>query len=88
MEPLSTQIAQFSSRLFDRDDIDYTTFSPYVPLSLYQAGVVQLRLLKQTGGEASEDELNSLKRILERFRQRWASAGDFLPRHIYREAFR
>jgi hypothetical protein len=81
MEPLSTQIADFSQRLFGGadEDRDYSTFSPYVPLSLYQSAVVQLRLWKQTGDSTYEDRLVSLKGILGHFNRRWVIAGDFHP---------
>ncbi|KAK1071613.1 hypothetical protein LTR74_003243 [Friedmanniomyces endolithicus] len=49
MEPLLIRITQFSLRLFGTgQDLNYGTFSPYVPLSLYQAAVVQLRLWKRS----------------------------------------
>ena len=78
MEPLSTQIACFSQRLFggSDEDRDYSTFSPYVPLSLYQSAVVQLRLWKQTGDPAYEERLVSLKGILGHFNRRWVIGGD------------
>jgi hypothetical protein len=76
MEPLSTQLVQFSSALFSTgEDVDYGTFSPYVPLSLYQAAVVQLRLWKQTGEECYWQGLSSLKRTLGYFGRRWTIAG-------------
>ena len=80
MEPLSTQIADFSNRLFGEsgEDADYSTFSPYVPLSLYQSAVVQLRLWKQTGNPAYHKGLNSLKAILGYFNRRWAVSGNHM----------
>jgi hypothetical protein len=79
MEPLSTQLVQFSSALFSTgEDVDYGTFSPYVPLSLYQAAVVQLRLWNQTGEECYWQGLSSLKRTLGYFGRRWTIAGKWL----------
>jgi hypothetical protein len=81
MEPLSTQIAEFSHRLFGEsgEDRDYSTLSPYVPLSLYQSAVVQLRLWKQTGDPTYHQRLSSLKAILGHFDRRWAVSGN--PMH-------
>lgn len=80
MEPLSAQIAEFSSRLFGTgEDLEYGTFSPYVPLSLYQAAVVQHRLWKRTGDASHEGTLHSLKKILGFFHRRWAVAGMLSP---------
>ncbi|KAM0689935.1 hypothetical protein Q7P36_010808 [Cladosporium allicinum] len=76
MEPLSTQIVQLSSALFGTgEDTNYGTFSPYVPLSLYQAAVVQLRLWKKTGEEHYLQGLSSLKGTLGYFGRRWTIAG-------------
>ncbi len=76
MEPLSIRITQFSLRLFGTgQDLNYGTFSPYVPLSLYQAAVVQLRLWKRSGEIVHEDNLRSLKHILEYYCRRWLIAG-------------
>jgi hypothetical protein len=76
MEPLSTQLVQYSSALFSTgEDVDYGTFSPYVPLSLYQAAVVQLRLWNQTGEGRYWQGLSSLKRTLGHFGRRWTIAG-------------
>ena len=80
MEPLSTQIADFSQRLFGEggQDRDYSTLAPYVPLSLYQSAVVQLRLWKQTGDPTYHRHLGSLKSILGHFNQRWVVSGNHL----------
>ncbi|KAK0860466.1 hypothetical protein LTR91_006504 [Friedmanniomyces endolithicus] len=79
MEPLSIRITQFSLRLFGTgQDLNYGTFSPYVPLSLYQAAVVQLRLWKRSGEIVHEDNLRSLKHILEYYCRRWLIAGVYL----------
>lgn len=76
MEPLSTQIVQFSRRLFGPEqNVDCNTLSPYVLLSLYQSAIVQLRLWKQTKNVVYTDALESLKEIIGFFNQRWASAG-------------
>lgn len=79
MEPLSTQIVQLSSALFRTgEDISYGTFSPYVPLSLYQAAVVQLRVWKRTGEERYCHGLSSLKQTLGHFNKRWTVASRWL----------
>ncbi|KAK3620812.1 hypothetical protein LTR56_020586 [Elasticomyces elasticus] len=76
MEPLSTQIVVFSSRLFgDGEGIDYGTLSPYIPLSLYQAAVVQSRLYRRTGERCYGEALLTLKRLLGYFNKRWLVAG-------------
>lgn len=76
LEPLSTQIVQFSRRLFGPEQtVDYNTTSPYVPLSLYQSAVVQLSLWERSNQMVYKEGLASLKEILGFFKQRWASAG-------------
>jgi hypothetical protein len=76
MEPVSTQIAEFSAFLFgDVEKIEYPTLSPLVPYSLYQAAVVQFRLWKRHNKDQHRNNLNSLKRILSYFNQRWLVAG-------------
>jgi hypothetical protein len=76
MEPLSTQLVQYSAAIFGTgEDVDYGTFSPYVPLSLYQAAVVQLRLWDQTSEERYWEGLSSLKTTLGHFGRRWTIAG-------------
>jgi hypothetical protein len=78
MEPLSAQITSFSHRLFGGPEVehDYSTFSPYVPLSLYQSAVVQSRLWRATGDVRHQDAVASLKEILGHFNKRWSIAGE------------
>lgn len=78
MGPFSTQITSFSQRLFGgpEADRDYSTFSPYVPLSVYQSAVVQLRLWRATGDASYQVGLASLKEILSYFKKRWSIAGE------------
>ncbi|KAK5118542.1 hypothetical protein LTR85_008007 [Meristemomyces frigidus] len=79
MKPLSTRITGFSRRLFGNGEgIDYGTLSPYIPLSLYQAAVVQSRLYRQTGEYGHGEALLSLKQILGYFNKRWLVAGFYL----------
>ena len=76
MEPLSTQILSFSTRLFGNfDGNDYSTFSPFIPLSQYQAAVVQLRMWNLSGEARYQEGVATLKRILNYFSHRWATAG-------------
>ena len=71
MEPLSHRITQCSTRLFGTgQDLNYGTFSPYVPLSLYQAAVVQLRLWKRGGVAVYQENLHALKHIMEFYSRR------------------
>jgi hypothetical protein len=77
LQSSSMQIAQFSRQLFgDIENMDYSTFSPLVPYSLYQAAVVQYRWWKQTDEEIHKMALESLKEVLGSFNRRWLIAGD------------
>jgi len=79
MEPLSHRITQFATRLFGTgQDLNYGTFSPYVPLSLYQAAVVQNRLWMRSGDAAYRENLLALKHILQFYSRRWMVASTFL----------
>ena len=78
LEKASTAMVEFSAYLFgDPDKLDYTTMSPFVPYSLYQAGVVQFRLWKHTGALHHRESLDSVKKILRFFRRRWLIGGMF-----------
>lgn len=78
MEPLSTQITDFSRQLFGPEKpVNYDLMSPYIPLSIYQSAVVQLRLLRKTGVAWHERAVTSLRDILMQFNKRWANAGKF-----------
>ena len=80
MEPLSAQIADFSSQLFGAGtQTNYDVMSPYIPLSIYQSAVVQLRLLQRGYKTVNADALNSLRQILGHFSKRWGNAGEFDP---------
>ncbi|KAK0307895.1 hypothetical protein LTR01_005227 [Friedmanniomyces endolithicus] len=79
MEPLSHRITQFATRLFGTgQDLNYGTFSPYVPLSLYQAAVVQNRLWMRSGDAAYKENLLALKHILQFYSRRWMVARVYL----------
>ncbi|KAK3117102.1 hypothetical protein LTR53_001831 [Teratosphaeriaceae sp. CCFEE 6253] len=76
MQPLSTQIKVFSNQLFGNGEaICYGTLSPYIPLSLYQAAVVQSRLYRRSGEQCYGEALLSLKKLLGYFNRRWLVAG-------------
>ncbi|KAK3067025.1 hypothetical protein LTR53_016340 [Teratosphaeriaceae sp. CCFEE 6253] len=76
MHPLSTQINVFSNQLFGNGEaICYGTLSPYIPLSLYQAAVVQSRLYRRSGEQCYGEALLSLKKLLGYFNRRWLVAG-------------
>jgi hypothetical protein len=72
----STRIAEFSAHLFgDSEVVDNSTFSPFVPYSLYLAGIVQYRFWKQTGEERHKRALDSLKMVLGHENGRWLVGG-------------
>ena len=76
IESYSEQITQFSAYLFgDEEKINFETFSPFVPFSLYQAAAVQLRLWKQRNEMVHMEALHSLKKILGYFSRRWLTAS-------------
>ena len=80
MEPLSTQITEFSRQLFGPEKpVNYDLMSPYIPLSIYQSAVVQLRLLRKSGVAWHERAVSSLRDILMQFNKRWANAGTSGP---------
>lgn len=77
LETTSTRIAIFSNHLFaDLSKVDINKMSPLVPYSLYQAAILQHRLLTRTGEATYQVNLASLKMILGNFRKRWLVAGE------------
>jgi hypothetical protein len=79
MEATSKRIVEFSSLLFgDVEKINYDRLSPFVPHSLYQAAVVQLRSFKQTNEIKYKENLDSIKTILGYFNKRWIGTGKYL----------
>jgi hypothetical protein len=76
LEEASTAIVSFSAYLFgEPEKLNYATFSPFVPYSLYQAGIVQFRLWKQTSALRHRESLDSVKKILGFFNMRWLIGG-------------
>lgn len=72
IEETSTRIANYSKFLFgDRETVDISLFSPFVPLSLYQAAIVQLRMWKRTGNVSCKVAFDSLVDILLFYSKRW-----------------
>jgi len=79
LEKASTAMVEFSAYLFgDPEKLDYATMSPFVPYSLYQAGVVQFRLWKHTSALHHRESLDSVKKILRFFNRRWLIGGKYL----------
>ncbi|KAL5314236.1 hypothetical protein ACEPPN_018661 [Leptodophora sp. 'Broadleaf-Isolate-01'] len=75
----STQITEFSRHLFgDVAAVDFDVVSPLIPLSLYQAAIVQYRVGKQTGEIRHRNGFESLKEILGYFDRRWLIGGRYL----------
>lgn len=76
IETTSDRIVVFSGLLFgDPTAVNIDTLSPFVPYSLYQAGVVQYRCWRRSGEATKQEGLWSLKRILGSFSLRWQVAG-------------
>jgi hypothetical protein len=76
LEEASTAIVSFSAYLFGNPEkLNYATFSPFVPYSLYHAGLVQFRLWKQTSALRHRESLDSVKKILAFFNRRWLIGG-------------
>ena len=76
LEEASMAIVAFSAYLFGRvETTNSGTFSPFVPYSLYQAGIVQFRLWKQTSALHHRESLDSIKKILGVFNIRWLTGG-------------
>lgn len=76
LDVTSTRIAEFSAHLFgDPEGMENGVFSPFVPYSLYLAGIVQYRFWKQTGEERHKRALDPLKLVLGYHNRRWLVAG-------------
>lgn len=79
IEASSLRTAHFTHGLYgDVNRMPVESMSPFQAYSQYQAGVVFLRLWKETGEVVYRDMLNNYKTLLNAFARRWIAAKKYL----------
>jgi hypothetical protein len=79
MGEVARQVDYYARQCYGSEgDFDYDTLSVYTPLSLYQAGVVFLRLWRMNEQEQYREALFSLREKLRWFSRRWDVARELL----------
>lgn len=76
MEETSLRAIFFSEATYAKREENYPPdiYSPYLLYSLFQSGVVQYRLWKQSNNLIHKRHLDSMKSILHEFTNRWIDA--------------
>ncbi|KAH6663510.1 hypothetical protein B0J14DRAFT_257906 [Halenospora varia] len=79
IEASSLRTAHFTHGLYgDANIMPVEDMSPFQAYSQYQAGVVFLRLWKETGEAVYKDMLNNYKTLMKAFARRWIAARKYL----------
>ncbi|KIW35706.1 uncharacterized protein PV07_02390 [Cladophialophora immunda] len=79
IESAAIRLVDFSRHLFaDPESIDIRNMSPLIPLSLYQAAMIQYRAWKRTNEIFCKERVTSLFKILANFSKRWFAAAKYL----------
>jgi hypothetical protein len=76
MEDTSDRAMTFAKASYgDPNNYPYEILSPYLPYSLWQAGIIQYRLWKLNGDPAYKQHLDIIMNMLKDFGTRWMVAG-------------
>jgi hypothetical protein len=79
MQEASDRLFIFAQASFARGQcLDVGLLSPYLPCSMYQAGIVQYRTWKRNGDMQCKERLDIFMDILRFFNQRWLIGSECL----------
>jgi hypothetical protein len=66
----------------DTENFHLDLLSPFLPLSLFQAGLIQYRIWKQNGDKIHKERLDSCVVQVRSFTRRWLIAGQFRRQRV------
>jgi hypothetical protein len=77
IESAAIRLVEFSKHLFaDPESMDIRYMSPFIPVALYQAAMIQYRTWQRTKEIFCRERVNVLLKILGHFGKRWFVAGE------------
>jgi hypothetical protein len=77
LESAAVSLVDFSKHVFaDPSRKDASFMSPFIPLSLYQAAVIQHRAWRRTKVPFCKERVSHLMKTLQIFSKRWLNAGE------------
>ncbi|KAH8897143.1 hypothetical protein GQ53DRAFT_742980 [Thozetella sp. PMI_491] len=78
LEKISLEITHYCRRLFEiEDEINFNSLSPLVPYAIYQATVIQLRLIQPGAAAIYAENVEYLKKVLGHYTRIWLIAGKY-----------